>query len=84
MRFDGGYHFINCLGRWDDLVAKSMGEVIFAEICRDAQHDDLDLCLSRYRPLVQGRYQDLLDALRALSEEKPQALVIHPIAWCSD
>ena len=35
------------------------------------------LSLNRYRPLVEGRDQDLLDALRQLSEEKKQARVIH-------
>ena len=48
-----------------------------AEIWRDAQQGDLDLSLNRYRPLVEGRDQDLLDALRALAEEKRQARVTH-------
>ena len=38
---------------------------------------DLDLSLNRYRPLVKGRDQDLLDALRSLAEEKRQARVTH-------
>ena len=33
--------------------------------------------LNRYRPLVEGRDQDLLDALRSLAEEKRQARVTH-------
>ena len=37
----------------------------------------MDLSLNRYRPLVQGRDQDLLDALSALSEEKKQARMTH-------
>ena len=41
------------------------------------QQGDLDLSLNRYRPLVEGRDQDLLDALRRLSEEKKQARVTH-------
>ena len=48
-----------------------------AEIWRDAQQGDLDLSLNRYRPLVEGRDQDLLDALRSLAEEKKQARVTH-------
>jgi hypothetical protein len=52
-------------------------QVIFAEIWRDAQQGDLDLTLNRYRPLVEGRDLDLLDALRHLSEEKRQARVTH-------
>ena len=33
--------------------------------------------MNRYHPLVEGRDQDLLDALRALAEEKKQARVTH-------
>ena len=46
---------------------KPGGQAICAEIWRDAQQGDLDLSLNRYRPLVEGRDQDLLDALRALA-----------------
>ena len=73
LRLDGRDHFINRLGRFDDPVAQARGQAICAEIWRDAQQGDLDLSLNRYRPLVQGRDQDLLDALSALSEEKKQA-----------
>ena len=73
LRLDGLDHFINRLGRFDDPVAQARGQAICAEIWRDAQQGDLDLSLNRYRPLVEGRDQDLLDALRALSEEKKQA-----------
>ena len=38
---------------------------------------DLDLFLNRYRPLIEGRDQDLLDALRSLAQEKKQARVTH-------
>ena len=38
---------------------------------------DLDISLNRYRPLVDGRDQDLLDVLRSLAEEKKQAIVTH-------
>ena len=77
LRFDGRDHFINRLGRFDDPVAQARGQAICAEIWRDAQQGDLDLSLNRYRPLVEGRDQDLLDALRALAEEKKQARVTH-------
>ena len=74
---DGRDHFINRIGRFDDPVAQARGQAICAEIWRDAQQGDLDLSLNRYRPLVEGRDQDLLDALRHLSEEKKQAKVTH-------
>ena len=74
---DGRDHFINRIGRFDDPVAQARGQAICAEIWRDAQQGDLDLSLNRYRPLVEGRDQDLLDALRRLSEEKNQARVTH-------
>jgi hypothetical protein len=77
LRLDGRDHFINRLGRFDDPVAQARGQAICAEIWRDAQQGDLDLFLNRYRPLVEGRDQDLLDALRSLSEEKKQASVTH-------
>ena len=77
LRLDGRDHFINRLGRWDDPVAQARGQAICAEIWRDAQQGDLDLSLNRYRPLVEGRDQDLLDALRSLAEEKRQARVTH-------
>ena len=68
LRLDGSDHFINRIGRFDDLdlVAQARGQAICAEIWRDAQQGDLDLSLNRYRPLVKGRDQDLLDALRRL------------------
>ena len=77
LRLDGRDHFINRLGRFDDPVAQARGQAICAEIWRDAQQGDLDLSLNRYRPLVEGRDQDLLDALRAFSEERRQARVTH-------
>ena len=77
LRLDGRDQFINRLGRWDDPIAQARGQAICAEIWRDAQQGDLDLSLNRYRPLVDGRDQDLLDALRALAEEKRQARVTH-------
>ena len=77
LRLDGRDHFINRLGRFDDQVAQARGQAICAEIWRDAQQGDLDLSLNRYCPLVEGRDQDLLDALRSLAEEKKQARVTH-------
>ena len=77
LRLDGRDHFINRLGRWDDPVAQAGGQAICAEIWRDDQQGDLDLSLNRNRPLVEGRDQDLLDALRHLSEEKRQARLTH-------
>ena len=62
LRLDGRDYFINRLGRFDDPVAQARGQAICAEIWRDAQQGDLDLSLNRYRPLVEGRDQDLLDA----------------------
>ena len=66
LRLDGRDHFINRLGRFDDPVAQARGQAICAEIWRDAQQGDLDLSLNRYRPLVEGRDQDLLDSLRSI------------------
>ncbi len=77
LRLDGRDHFINRLGRFDDPVAQARGQAICAEIWRDAQQGDLDLSLNRYRLLVEGRDQNLLDALRSLSAEKKQARVTH-------
>ena len=77
LRLGGRDHFINRIGRFDDPVAQARGQAICAEIWRDAQQGDLDLSLNRYRPLVEGRDQDLLNALRSLAEEKRQARVTH-------
>ena len=77
LRLDGRDHFINRLGRWDDPVAQARGQAICAEIWRDAQQSDLDLYLNRYRPLIEGRDQDLLCAFRSLAEDKRQARVTH-------
>ena len=77
LRLGGRDHFINRIGRFEDPVAQARGQAICAEIWRDAQQGDLDLSLNRYRPLVEGRDQDLLDALRSLAEEKRQARVTH-------
>ena len=68
-----------CLGlAWvHKLEPKPKGQAICAEIWRDAQQGGLDLSLNRYRPLVEGRDQFLLDNLRALALEKRQARVTY-------
>jgi hypothetical protein len=73
LRSGGRAYFINRLGRFDDPVTQARGQAICAEVWRDAQERDLDLSLNRYCLLVEGRDQDLLDALRSLAEEKKQA-----------
>ena len=77
LRLDGLDYFINRLECSDDPVALARGQAICAESWRDAQQQDLDLSLNRYRPLVEGRDQNLLDALMSLAKEKKQACVIH-------
>ena len=37
LRLDGRDHFINRLGRFDDLIAQARGQAICAKIWRDAQ-----------------------------------------------
>ena len=64
LRLYGRDYFINRLGRFDDPVAQARGQAICAEIGRDAKQGDLDLSWKRYRPLVEGRDQELIDALR--------------------
>ena len=51
-RLDGRDHFINRFCRWDDPLAQARVQAICAEIWRDAQREDLDLSLNRYRSLV--------------------------------
>ena len=77
LRLDGRDHFINRLGRWDDPVAQARGQAICAEIWRDAQQGDLGLSLNRFRLSGRCRDQNLLGALRALSDEKRQTRVTH-------
>ena len=77
LRLDGRDHFINRLGRFEDPIAQARGQTICAEIWRDAQQGGLDLSLNRYRPLVEGRDQDLLNDLRAQALEKRQARVTY-------
>ena len=75
LRLDGRVYFINRLGLFDDPVAQARGQAICSEIWRDSQQGDLDLSLNRYRPMVAGRDQDLLDPLRQLSGEKNQTRI---------
>ena len=77
VRLDGKDHFINRLGRWDDLVARARALSISAKIWSDYQQGDLDPTLNRYRPLVDGKDLDLLDALKGLMERSKQGRVIH-------
>jgi len=67
LRLDVRDHFINRIGRFDDPVAQARGQAICAEIWRDAQQGDLDLSLNRYRPLVEGRDQELLERISAVA-----------------
>ena len=83
LRINGRNHFINRIGRFDDPVAQAGGQAVCAEIWRDVQHGDLDLSLRRYCPLVEGRGQDLLDALRSLAEEICRQVSLMSIGWCS-
>ena len=77
VRLDGKDHFINRLGRFDDPVARARALSISAQIWSDAHQGDLDPTLNRYRPLVDGKDLDLLEALRQLMEKKSQARVTH-------
>ena len=67
LRLDRRDHFINRIGRFDDPLAQARGQAICAEIWRDVQQGDLDLSLNRYRPLVDGRDQDLLERISAIT-----------------
>ena len=77
VRLDRKDHFINRLGRFDDPVARAKALAISAEIWSDYQQGDLDLSLNRYRPLVDGKDLNLLDALKELTERTKQARVIY-------
>ena len=77
IRLDGKDHFINRLGRFNDPVARERALSISAEIWSDYQQGDFDQTLNRYRPLVDGKDLDLLEALRQLMAKKNQARVTH-------
>ena len=77
VRLDGKDHFINRLGRFDDPVARARALSISAQIWSDTHQGDLDPTLNCYRPLVDGKDLDLLEALRQLMEKKNQARVTH-------
>ena len=66
VRLDGKDHFINRLGRFDDPVARAKALAISVEIWSDYQQGELDSTLNRYRPLVDGKDLDLLDALEVV------------------
>ena len=72
-----GDHFLNRLGRFDDPIAQARSQTICAEIWQDNNQEDLEPSLNRYRPLVEGRKQDLLDALSSLAVEKRQTRATH-------
>ena len=69
VRLEGKDYFINRLGRFDDPVARARALSISAQIWSDAHHDGLDPTFNRYRPLVDGKDLDLLEALRQLMEK---------------
>ena len=77
MRLDGRDHFINRLGRWEDPIAVAKAQAISAEIWRDYQQGTLDGSLSRYKPLVEGKDPELLQALEDLMHRKRQGRVTH-------
>jgi len=77
VRLEGQDHFINRLGRWDDPIAVAKAQAISAEIWRDFQQGTLDLSLSRYKPLVDGKDPDLLKALEELMLRKRQGRTTH-------
>ena len=77
VRLEGKDHFINRLGKFDDPVARAKALAMSAEIWSDFQQGGLDQTLNRYRPLVDGKDLDLLEALRQLMERTKQGRVIH-------
>ncbi len=77
VRLEGKDCFINRLGRWDDPIAVAKAQAISAEIWRDFQQGTLDLSLSRYKPLVDGKDPELLKALEELMLRKRQGRVTH-------
>ena len=77
MRLEGQDHFINRLGRWDDPIAVAKAQAISAEIWRDYREGTLDWSLSRYKPLVEGKDPELLQALEDLMLRKRQGRTTH-------
>ena len=77
MRLEGKDCFINRLGRWDDPIAVAKAQAISAEIWSDYQQGTLDWSLNRYKPLVEGKDPELLNALEELMLRKRQGRTTH-------
>ncbi|WP_236069781.1 site-specific integrase [Prochlorococcus marinus] len=84
VRLEGKDHFINRLGRWDDLVAVARAQALSARIWSDAKTGSLDLSLKRYRYSVLAAADleipvemHLEEVLRVKAERSRQAVVIH-------
>ena len=77
VRLEGQDHFINRLGRWDDPIAVAKAQAISAEIWRDYREGTLDWSLCRYKPLVEGKDPELLQAMEELMLRKRQGRTTH-------
>ena len=77
VRLEGKDCFINRLGRWDDPIAVAKAQAISAEIWSDYQQGTLDWSLNRYKPLVEGKDPELLNALEELMLRKRQGRTTH-------
>ena len=77
VRLEGKDCFINRLGRWDDPIAAAKAQAISAEIWSDYQQGTLDWSLNRYKPLVEGKDPELLNALEELMLRKRQGRTTH-------
>jgi len=74
---DGRDALINRLGRWSDPVAVAKAHTIAAQIWSDYQQGVFDRDLMAYQPLINGKEEGLLEAVKARSKEKRQAAAIH-------
>ena len=77
VRLEGKDCFINRLGRWDDPIAATKAQAISAEIWSDYQQGTLDWSLNRYKPLVEGKDAELLNALEEMMLRKRQGRTTH-------
>lgn len=77
VRLEGKDCFINRLGRWDDPIAVAKAQAISAEIWSDYLQGTLDWSLNRYKPLVEGKDPELLNALEELMLRKRQGRTTH-------
>ena len=77
VRLEGKDCFINRLGRWDDPIAAAKAQAISAEIWSDYQQGTLDWSLNRYKPLVEGKDAELLNALEEMMLRKRQGRTTH-------